>query len=167
MPKVDIFGQGIRSPNVDEKKLEGVPKEVPNPEDIKKKGQELEKDVEKKIDDTQKQIEQRRNALKNYSPPKAKLFNLQAPKIDLSFNPNDPKFKLYEENARSWFINQPNPLKRAVGDAWDTAVRIPEVGKKVGRFVIDLGEEVINNIEAWNKAANEIDSKYGKIRYKP
>ncbi|NAZ24074.1 MAG: hypothetical protein GU346_06450 [Thermocrinis sp.] len=160
-------GQGIKSPDVDEKKLEGVPREVPNPEDIKKKGQELEKDVEKKIDDTQKQIEQRRNALKNYSPPKAKLFNLQAPKIDLSFNPNDPKFKLYEEYARRWFINRPSPVKRALEDALDTAARAPEVAKKVGGFVIDLGRKVFNTIETVEKAANEIDSKYGNIRYKP
>jgi hypothetical protein len=160
-------GQGIISPNVNEGELEEIRDRVPNPKDIQQKGQELENGIEKKIEDTQKQIERRRNALKNYSPPKARLFNLQAPTIDLSFNPNDPKFKLYEEYARRWFINQPSPLKRAVGDAWDTAARAPEVAKKVGRFVIDLGEEVINNIEAWNKAANEMDSKYGKIRYKP
>jgi cytochrome c556 len=123
-------GQGIRSPNVDEKKLEGVQNEVPKPENIQQKGQELTKDVEKKIGDTQKQIEQRQSELKHYSPPQAKLFNLQVPKLELKFDPNDPKFKAFENRAREWFINQPNPLQRPFIDAGDTVVRIPEVGKR-------------------------------------
>jgi hypothetical protein len=128
-------GQGIRSPNVDEKKLEGVQNEVPKPENIQQKGQELTKDVEKKIGDTQSELSRRKNELKNYSPPKVKPFNLQAPKINLSFYPNDPKFKLYEENVQSWFINQPNPISRAGRDAKDTVVRGAEWTKN---FINDL-----------------------------
>jgi len=131
-------GQGIRSPNVDEKKLEGVQNEVPKPENIQQKGQELAKDVEKKIGETQKQIDQRRNELRSYSPPKAQPFNLQAPKLELKFNPNNPKFKAYEREAQEWFINQPNPLQRAFIDAKDTVFRTPEVAKRYGKMFFNV-----------------------------
>jgi hypothetical protein len=131
-------GQGIRSPNVDEKKLEGVQNEVPKPENIQQKGQELAKDVEKKIGETQKQIDQRRNELRSYSPPKAQPFNLQAPELELKFNPNNPKFKAYEREAQEWFINQPNPLQRAFIDAKDTVFRTPEVAKRYGKMFFNV-----------------------------
>jgi len=157
-------GQGIRSPNVDEKQLERIKDEVPTPEKVQKEGKQLQEEANRQISNAQGALSQRKKELESYSTPKAQLFNLQAPKINLSFYTNDPKFKLYEENARSWFINQPSPISRAVGDAKDTAIG-------AGRFVIDLGKDlgkkVINNIEAWEKAAREIDSKYGNIRYKP
>jgi hypothetical protein len=157
-------GQGIRSPNVNKKKLEGVQNEVPKPENIQQKGQELTKDVEKKIGDTQKQIAQGRNELRSYNPPKAKLFNLQAPELELKFDPNNPKFKAYERQVQEWLGGQTRPPIRLFNNVKNTAI---EFGGWLGKSAINFGKEVINNIEAWDKAAREIDSKYGNIRYRP
>jgi hypothetical protein len=157
-------GQGIRSPKVDEKKLEGIPEEVSKPEDIQEKGKQLQGEVSQQIDATRNEISQRQKELRTFNPRKAKLFNLQAPSIDLRFNPKDPKFQAYERKAQEWFKEQPNPLRRAINDVKDTAI---EWGGKAGRFAIDFGKEVINNVEAWHKAAREIDSRYGNIRFKP
>jgi hypothetical protein len=157
-------GKGIRSPEVDEKKLGEVKKEVPPPEKIQQEGKKLQEEVDKKIDATQKEISQRQDELGNYNPPKAQLFRLQAPEFELRSDPNNPKFKAYERQAQKWFKEQPNPLRRAINDVKDTAI---EWGGKAGRFAIDFGKEVINNVEAWHKAAREIDSRYGNIRFKP
>jgi hypothetical protein len=157
-------GQGIRSPNVDEKKLEGVKDEVPTPEKVQKEGKQLQEEVNRQIDNTQEELSRRKKELKNYSTPKAQLFNLQAPELELKFDPNNPKFKAYERQVQEWLEGQTLPPIRLLNNVKDTAIR---GGVQAGQFVINLGKEVINNIEAWDKAAKEIDSKYGNIRYKP
>jgi hypothetical protein len=157
--------QGIRRPNVDEKKLEGISEDgVPKEEDIRAKGQELKKGVEEKINSTQQEISQRRDELGKYNPPKAQLFRLQAPELELRFDPNNPKFKAYERQAQEWFEEQTGPSIRLLNNVKDTVVK---GGVKAGRFFINLGKEAIDTAKAWHQAAREIDSKYGPIRYKP
>jgi len=132
-------GQGIRSPNVDERRLEDVRDEVPPPEKVQQEGKQLQKEVEKKIGDTQNEISQRREDLKNYSPPKAKLFNLQAPNIDLRFNPNDPKLQANEKYAQKWFKDQPS-----------IPVRIFNDGKDIVKWGIDLGKNITKKLNSPN-----------------
>ena len=112
-------GKGIRSPEVDENKLEGVKKEVSPPEKIQQEGKQLQEEVDEKMGAIQKEISQRQEELRKYNPPKAKFFNLQVPDIDLRFNPKDPKLQAYEKEAQRWFKEQPNPLRRAVNDVVD------------------------------------------------
>jgi hypothetical protein len=157
-------GKGIRSPEVDENKLEGVKQEVPPPEKIQENGKQLQGEVGKKIADTQQEISRRQNELKSYNPPRAKFFNLKVPDIDLRFNPKNPKLQAYEKEAQKWFKDQTSPPIRFLNDAKDTAI---EWGGKAKQFFIDLGKEVINNAKAVDQAAREIDSKYGPIRKKP
>ncbi len=146
-------GQGIRSPNVDVKKLEGVKNEVPDPKNVQEKGKQLQEEVDKKIADTQKEISQRKDELKNYNPPKAEFLNLQAPTLELKFDPNNPKFKAYEEQAREWFKEQPNIGKRLLNNVKDTVI---QAGGGVRQFVIDLGKESINAME---QADRSLDPK--------
>jgi len=134
-------GQGIRSPKVDEKRLEGIQNEVPDPEKVQEKGKQLQGEVNQQIGDTQEELSQRKKELESDRPPKAKLFNLQAPGIDLRFNPNDPKFKAYEKEAQKWFKEQTNPPIRFLNDVKDTAI---EWGGKAGRFVIDKAKNSPN-----------------------
>jgi hypothetical protein len=128
--------QGIRSPNVDEKKLGGIQSEVPDPKKVQQEGEQLQKEVGDKINATQKEISQRQNELRKYSPPKAKLFNLQAPKLELKFDPNNPQFKAYERQAQEWFMNQPSSLQRPIEDLRNRAWRLintpnPPVGDRL------------------------------------
>jgi len=132
-------GQGIRNPNVDERRLEGISDEVSKPEDVQRKGQELQKEVGEKIGDTQKEISQRREDLKNYSPQKAKLFNLQKLDIDLRFNPNDPKLQANEKYAQKWFKDQPS-----------IPVRIFNDGKDIVKWGIDLGKNITKKLNSPN-----------------
>jgi hypothetical protein len=157
-------GQGIRSPNVNEKKLEGVQNEVPTPEKVQKEGKQLQEEVNRQISNAQEALSQRKNELKHYSPPKAKLFKLQVPKLELKFDPNNPKFKAYERQVQEWLEGQTRPPIRLFNNVKNTAI---EFGGWLGKSAINFGKEVINNIEAWDKAAREIDSKYGNIRYRP
>jgi hypothetical protein len=160
--------QGIRSPKVNEAKLERVPEEVPNPEGIQGKGKQLQGEVSQQIGNTQKEISQKQNELKNYRPQKAKLFNLQAPTLELKFDPNNPKFKAYEREGQEWFEGQTAPPIRLFNNVKDKAIEFGGwAGGKIGGFVIDLGKNAINTYNAVNQAAREIDSRYGNIRYKP
>jgi hypothetical protein len=133
--------QGIRGPNVDEKKLEGIQNEVPDPKKVQQEGKQLQEEVDKKINATQQEISQRRDELRKYSPPKAKLFNLQVPELELKFNPNNPQFKAYEKQAQEWFKEQPNIAKRLLNNVKDTSI---QAGAGVKQFVIDLGKKAIN-----------------------
>jgi len=153
-------GQGIRGPRVDEKKLEGIQKEVPKPEDIQEKGKQLQGEVLQQIDATRKEISQGRDELRTFNPRKARLFEFQAPNIDLRFNPKDPKLQAYEREAQKWFKEQPNPLRRAINDVKDTAI---DFGNKAKQFAIDLSKTV-NNIEQFNRNS---DPKYKIPRYSP
>jgi len=159
-------GKGIRSPKVDENKLEKAKEEVPKTEDIQKKGQELSKQVGEQIANAQRQIEQRKGELERYTPPKAKLFNLQAPTINLQFDPNDPKFQANAKYAQQWFINQPNTLQRPVKDLKDTALRW---GDNAKQFVIDLGKDAITTFNKVDQARQELerDPKYRGLMNKP
>jgi hypothetical protein len=156
--------QGIRGPNVDEKKLEGIQNEVPDPKKVQQEGKQLQEEVDKKINATQQEISQRRDELRKYSPPKAKLFNLRVPELELKFNPNNPQFKAYEKQAQEWFEGQSKPPIRLFNNVKNDAIRF---GGWLGQSAINWGKEVINNANAVDQAAREIDSKYGPIRYKP
>jgi hypothetical protein len=134
--------QGIRGPNVDEKELEGIQNEVPGPKKVQQEGKQLQEEVDKKINATQQEISQRRDELRKYSPPKAKLFNLQVPELELKFNPNNPQFKAYEKQAQEWFKEQPNIAKRLLNNVKDTSI---QAGAGVKQFVIDLGKKAINS----------------------
>jgi hypothetical protein len=125
--------QGIRGPNVDEEELENIPKGVPKPEDIQKKGKELEVGIGEKIAEARKQISQALFELKLFNPPKAKPFELKPLNLNLGFNLDDPTLKAYERDARRWYKEQPNPVKRAI---------------------IDLGN-VVKEVEQWSKEAYE------------
>jgi len=127
-------GKGIRRPDVDEEKLENIKDEVPSPQNIQDKGQQLQGEVREKIDATQKDISRRQQELKSYNPQKAKLFNLQATDIDLRFNPKDPKLQAYEKDAQKWFKEQPS-----------IPVRIFNDGKDVVKWGIDLGQGLFKN----------------------
>jgi hypothetical protein len=109
--------QGIRSPNVNEGELERISEGgVPKPEDIRKRGQELEREVSEKIAEKRNEISQELNEISLFNPRKAKLFEFQKPDLDLRFNLNDPKLKAYEKQAWEWFKGQPNPIRRALND---------------------------------------------------
>jgi hypothetical protein len=129
--------QGIRSPNVDEKKLEGIQSEVPDPEKVQQEGEQLQKEVGDKINATQKEISQRQNELRKYSTPKAKFFNLQAPKLELKFDPNNPQFKAYERQAQEWLEGQSKPPIRLFNNVKNDAIRF---GGWLGRSAINLGK---------------------------
>jgi hypothetical protein len=161
--------QGIKSPNVNRERLDNIPKEVPEARNIQSKGEELQKRVEGKIDDIQRKISEGKENLKKYQTPKVSpqlsedMFRLKENEFRL--NPglkpqNDPRFSFHAKKAKEWSEEQPGVYGRAIND-------VINLGGKSGQFVINLGKEVINNIEAWDKAAKEIDSKYGNIRYKP
>ncbi|AHE96853.1 hypothetical protein THERU_05115 [Thermocrinis ruber] len=128
-------GQGIRDPKVDEKRLEGIQSEVPDPKNVQEKGKQLQGEVNQQINKTQEEMSQRKKELESYKPPKAKLFNLQAPDIDLRFNLNDPKLRAYEKDAQKWFKEQPS-----------IPVRIFNDGKAAVNWEIDLGKNLAKNL---------------------
>ncbi len=137
-------GQGIRSPDVDVKKLEGVKNEVPDPKKVQEQGKQLQQEVDKKIADTQKEISQRQKELRDYNPPKAELFKLQAPELKLKFDPNNPQFKAYEREAQEWFEGRTETPIRVLNNVKDTTIRL---GGWIGRHAINLGKEAINAME--------------------
>jgi hypothetical protein len=131
--------QGIRSPNVNEGELEGISEDgVPKPEDIRKRGQELEREVSEKIAEKRNEISQGLNEISLFNPRKAKLFEFKVPTLNLGFDLNDPKLKAYEEQAQKWFKAQPNPVRRAVND-------VVNLGKEAKGFVIDYSKKFINS----------------------
>jgi hypothetical protein len=134
--------QGIRSPKVDEKRLEGIQNEVPDPEKVQEKGKQLQGEVNQQIGDTQRELSRRKKELESDRTPKAKFFNLQKPNIDLRFNLKDPKLQAYERDAQKWFKEQPNPFRRPINDVVDFGA---DWGGKAKGFVIDLSKKFINS----------------------
>jgi len=90
---------------------------------------------------------------------------LQTPTLgELKFDPNNPKFKAYEEEARKWANGQTSPPLRVMNNVKDTAI---EWGGKAWRFAIDLGKEAINAYNNVNQFDEKGDPKYKNLRYKP
>jgi hypothetical protein len=125
--------QGIRRPNVNEGELERISEGgVPRPEDIRKKGSELEREVSEKIADKRNEISQGLTEISLFNPRKAKLFEFQKPKPNLEFNLNDPKLKAYEKQAQEWFKAQPM-----------FPVRLLKDGKDAVKWGINLGQDLV------------------------
>jgi hypothetical protein len=161
--------QGIQPPDVNKEKLNNIPNEVPREEDIKKEGEKLQKKVAGRIDDTREKISEERKKLERYQPPTVppqlseNMFRLKEDefRLNLGLSPkNDPRFTPHANKAKEWYKNQPNPLRRAFNDVVD-------LGVGAGQFVIDLGKNAINTVNAVDQAARKIDSQYENIRYKP
>jgi len=132
-------GQGIRRPDVNEKELEGVKNEAPDPEKVQEKGKQLQGEVNQQIAKTQEEMSRRKKELGSYKPLKARFFNLQTPELELKFDPNDPKFKTYERQGQEWLKGQTETPLRVLNNVKDTGMRL---SGKAGRFVM---EKVINS----------------------
>jgi hypothetical protein len=165
--------KGIKAPNVNREKLDQIPKEVPSPEKIQREGGELKEKVAGGISETQKKIHEGKKQLNRYQPPTVSpqlsedMFKLKEDqfRLNLGSDPRkDPRFINRVNNAQKWFKDQPNPLRRAIDDAKDTAI---EWGGKAWRFAIDLGKEAINAYNNVNQFDEKVDPKYKNLRYKP
>jgi len=166
-------GQGIQPPNVNKERLDNIPNEVRKPEDIQKQGEALQKRVEDKIGDTQKHLSEEKKRLERYQPPTVSpqlsknTFKLKEDEFRLNFGlkpQNDPRFIPHANEAKEWFKNQPNVYERFGSDVID-------LGKKGGRFAINLGKGAINNVKESINAINQWDKnappEYRNLRYKP
>jgi len=104
--------QGIQGPNVNKDELQGVIKGVPSQESINQRGEELRRDVNNVIKDSTNVINEKEAQLRLFNPRNAELFKIQPFMIKLDFDPKDPTFQAYRNQALGWYKAQDNPFKR-------------------------------------------------------
>jgi hypothetical protein len=104
--------QGIQGPNVNKAELEKVGKEVPSQKSIGEKGEELRRDVNNVLSDVRHSIDEKEAQLRLFNPRTAEPFQIRPFVINLAFNPKDPTFQAYTNQARGWYGAQDNPFKR-------------------------------------------------------
>jgi hypothetical protein len=129
-------GQGVRGPKVNEKKLEGIQSEVPDPKKVQEQGKQLQEEVGQKIGAARNEISQGLAEISLFNPRQAKLFKLNKPTLNLRFNPNDPQLQAYEGAAQRWYKNQPGVYQRAFIDLTNT---VADAKKKLEETIKKLG----------------------------